>query len=138
MIRGSATSLRFAAFAALGAALAAAQDNVMAPPAANVMAPRAGAAGTPAAPHFVRLDAFDFRALLPAPPAAGSLEARADLETAALAITPQKQRRIQRAVHHWLARHPRSTGCALRADAILIAPGQLPRRIAGVFDLSIG
>ena len=66
------------------------------------------------------------------------VKARADLETAALAITPQKQRRIQRAVHHWLARHPRSTGCALRADAILIAPGQLPRRIAGVFDLSIG
>lgn len=66
------------------------------------------------------------------------VKARADLETAALAITPQKQRRIQRAVHHWLARHPRSTGCALRADAILIAPGQLPRRIAGVFDLTIG
>ena len=66
------------------------------------------------------------------------VKARADLETAALAITPQKQRRIQRAVHHWLARHPRSTGCALRADAILIAPGQLPRRIAGVFDLSVG
>jgi len=65
------------------------------------------------------------------------VKARADLETAALAITPQKQRRIQRAVHHWLARHPRSTGCALRADAILIAPGQLPRRIAGVFELSI-
>lgn len=74
-------SLRLAAFAALGAALAVAQENVMAPPAANVMAPRAGAPGTPAAPHFVRLDAFDFRALLPAPPAAGSLEARADLET---------------------------------------------------------
>ena len=66
------------------------------------------------------------------------VKARADLETAALAITPQKQRRIQRAVHHWLARHPRSTGCALRADAILIAPGQLPHRIAGVFDLAIG
>ena len=66
------------------------------------------------------------------------VKARADLETAVLAITPQKQRRIQRAVHHWLARHPRSTGCALRADAILIAPGQLPRRIAGVFELSIG
>ena len=65
------------------------------------------------------------------------VKARADLETAALAITPQKQRRIQRAVHHWLARHPRSTGCALRADAILIAPGQLPCRIAGVFELSI-
>jgi putative endonuclease len=66
------------------------------------------------------------------------VKARADLETAALAITPQKQRRIQRAVHHWLARHPRSTDCALRADAILIAPGHLPQRIAGVFDLAIG
>ena len=66
------------------------------------------------------------------------VKARADLETAALAITPQKQRRIQRAAHHWLARHPRATDCAWRADAILIAPGQLPRRIEGVFDLSIG
>ena len=66
------------------------------------------------------------------------VKARADLETAALAITPQKQRRIQRAVHHWLARHPRSTDCAFRADAILIAPGHLPQRIAGVFDLAIG
>ncbi len=66
------------------------------------------------------------------------VKARADLETAALAITPQKQRRIQRAVHHWLARHPRATDCALRADAILIAPRQLPRRIAGVFELPLG
>lgn len=66
------------------------------------------------------------------------VKARADLETALLAITPQKQRRIQRAAHHWLGRHPRSAGCALRADAILVAPGRLPRRVAGVFDLSIG
>ncbi len=70
-----------AAGLALGGAAAGAQENVMAPPAANVMAPRAGTAGAPAAPHFVRLAAFDFRALLPAPPTAGSLDARADLET---------------------------------------------------------
>jgi putative endonuclease len=64
------------------------------------------------------------------------VKARADFETAALAITPGKQRRIRRAVHHWLGRHPRATGCALRADAILVAPGKLPRRIEGIFDLS--
>ena len=64
------------------------------------------------------------------------VKARADLETAALAITPGKQRRIQRAVHHWLGRHPQAAGCAWRADAILIAPGRFPRRIEGIFDLS--
>ncbi len=65
------------------------------------------------------------------------VKARADVETAALAITPAKQRRIRRAVHHWLGRHPQAAGCALRADAILIARGKLPRWIDGIFDLSI-
>jgi putative endonuclease len=65
------------------------------------------------------------------------VKARADLETAALAITPGKERRIRRAAHHWLGRHPLAVGCALRADAILIAPGKLPQVIKGIFDLSI-
>ena len=64
------------------------------------------------------------------------VKARADVETAALAITPGKQRRIQRAVHHWLGRHQKAAGCTLRADAILVAPGKFPRRIEGMFDLS--
>ena len=67
------------------------------------------------------------------------VKARSDLETAALSITATKQRRIGRAVHHWLGRHPRAAvGCSLRADAILIAPGRFPRWIEGIFDLSIG
>ena len=36
-----------------------------------------------AAPHFADLTGLDFATILPAPPAAGSLAAQADLETAA-------------------------------------------------------
>lgn len=50
------------------------QDTVMRAPA------MAKAAAAPVAPQFVKLEAFDFRALLPEPPAAGSLAARTDLE----------------------------------------------------------
>jgi acid phosphatase (class A) len=62
----------FAALVATGPVALPAQENVMAPP---------GSTKAAAQPFFVRLDAFDFRALLPAPPAAGSLAARTDLET---------------------------------------------------------
>ncbi len=65
------------------------------------------------------------------------VKARADLETAALSITAAKQRRIRRAVHHWLGRHPAAAGCDLRADALLIAPGKLPSWIVSAFDLQM-
>ena len=53
------------------AAFAAGAENVM----------RAPAPAAVLAPQFVTLTAFDFGALLPAPPVAGSLAAQADLET---------------------------------------------------------
>lgn len=63
-------NLRVAWLVAMGAAFGSvvlAQDNVMKPAAV-------------VATQFVRLAAFDFAALLPAPPPAGSLAARVDLE----------------------------------------------------------
>ena len=60
-----------------GAAPAVAPENAM-----NAMtAAKPGATPAAAAPtHFVKRDAIDFRSVLPAPPAAGSLAAQVDLE----------------------------------------------------------
>jgi len=59
---------------AAGMAVLPAQENVMRP------ATPAMASAAPVAPQFVTLAAFDFRALLPEPPAAGSIAAQSDLE----------------------------------------------------------
>lgn len=61
---------------AIGMSVAPAQENVMRP---AVPVPAPANAG-PMAPQFVSLTAFDFRALLPEPPAAGSIAAQSDLE----------------------------------------------------------
>lgn len=59
---------------AAGMSVVPAQEYIMRP-AAPAMATAA-----PVAPQFVSLTAFDFRALLPEPPAVGSIAAQADLE----------------------------------------------------------
>ncbi|MGJ0510288.1 MAG: YraN family protein [Methylocystis sp.] len=66
------------------------------------------------------------------------VKARGSLEDAAIAITPQKQRRISRAANRWLATHPWAASCAWRGDALLIAPGKLPRHLENAFELSVG
>jgi putative endonuclease len=66
------------------------------------------------------------------------VKARGDLEDAAIAITPQKQRRISRAADRWIAAHPWAMNCTLRADAIFIAPGKLPRHLENAFALGVG
>ncbi|QGM99302.1 YraN family protein [Methylocystis parvus] len=66
------------------------------------------------------------------------VKARGDLEEAFIAITPQKQRRISRAVNRWVATHPFAMNCTLRGDAIFIAPGKLPRHLEDAFELRVG
>jgi len=66
------------------------------------------------------------------------VKARAELDDAAIAITPQKQRRFSRAANRWVATHPWAMSCTLRADAIFIAPGKLPRHVENAFELGIG
>jgi putative endonuclease len=65
------------------------------------------------------------------------VKARDDLDTAAIAITPQKQQRFSRAANRWLATHPWAMHYTLRADAVLIAPGRLPRHVENAFGLDI-
>jgi putative endonuclease len=63
------------------------------------------------------------------------VKARGAFEDAAIAITPQKQRRFRRAANRWRATHPWAAGYTLRADAIFIAPGGLPRHVENAFAL---
>jgi putative endonuclease len=66
------------------------------------------------------------------------VKARGDLAEAAIAITPQKQRRISRAASHWIAGHSWAMQYTLRADAIFVAPGKLPRHVENAFELGVG
>lgn len=66
------------------------------------------------------------------------VKARGDLDDAAIAITPQKQRRFSRAANRWLATNPWAMTYTLRADAIFVAPGRLPRHVENAFELGVG
>ena len=62
------------------------------------------------------------------------VKARVGLDEAAFAVTPHQRRRILAAARAWLARHPDDVACAMRFDAILVAPWRMPRHIVGAFD----
>lgn len=57
------------------------------------------------------------------------VKARGDLETAAYAIDKRQQKRIARATEHFLAANPYYSDHHIRFDAVLVAPGKLPRHI---------
>ena len=65
------------------------------------------------------------------------VKARDSLDAAAMAITPDKSRRMSRAARAWAGRHPWSARKVLRGDAILIAPRCWPRRIPGAVELEL-
>lgn len=65
------------------------------------------------------------------------VKARPTLEDAAIAITPEKRRRLSRAARHWIARNAQAQSCALRGDAIFVAPGRLPRHVEGAVELDL-
>jgi putative endonuclease len=62
------------------------------------------------------------------------VKARPTLDDAAYAITPYQQQRIIAAAEAWLATHPEYGTGDLRFDAMLIAPGRLPRHLIAAFD----
>lgn len=64
------------------------------------------------------------------------VKARATLDGAAESITERQRQRIAAAAEIWLAAHPMPTIRNMRFDAILVAPGKLPRHIPGAFDVS--
>lgn len=65
------------------------------------------------------------------------VKARTSLDAAAESISLRQRGRIIDAAQYWLAAHPKTEGLALRFDAILIAPGSLPRHLPGAFDASV-
>ena len=62
------------------------------------------------------------------------VKARNDLDEAAWSVTPRQQQRIAAAAEAWLAGNPDESIRDIRFDAILVAPGKLPRHIAGAFE----
>ena len=59
-----------------------------------------------------------------------------DSDNAAYSVTQRQQRRIIACAEAWLADHPEYAEHELRFDAMLIAPGHLPRHLTAAFDAS--
>ena len=64
------------------------------------------------------------------------VKARERLDDAAWSVTERQQARIVAAAETWLARYPDERIEDIRFDAILVAPGRLPRHIPAAFDAS--
>jgi putative endonuclease len=62
------------------------------------------------------------------------VKARATLDDAAEAVTARQKQRIAAAAEAWLAGNPQPSIRDMRFDAILVAPGRLPRHIPAAFD----
>jgi len=62
------------------------------------------------------------------------VKAREHIDDAAEAVTERTKRRIVAAAEFWLAQHATDEAPEIRFDAILIAPGRMPRHIANAFD----
>ena len=62
------------------------------------------------------------------------VKARAKLDDAAEAVTERGKRRIVAAAEAWLAAHPDDVNRVMRFDAMLVAPGKIPRHIQGAFE----
>jgi putative endonuclease len=62
------------------------------------------------------------------------VKARNHLDEAAEAVTVRQRQRIAAAAEIWLAAHPDATFIDIRFDAMLVAPGRMPRHIPAAFD----
>jgi putative endonuclease len=65
------------------------------------------------------------------------VKGRPDLDSARIAITEEKRRRISRAAAHWMRRHRDAVGRNLRGDAIFVARWGWPCHVVGAFALDI-
>ncbi|MDR4308557.1 YraN family protein [Chelatococcus sambhunathii] len=61
------------------------------------------------------------------------VKARADLATAAEAVSERQQRRIRRAAEAFLARRPVYAGYVVTFDVVLVCPGRWPKRLPNAF-----
>jgi putative endonuclease len=62
------------------------------------------------------------------------VKARAQPDDAAWSVTPRQQQRIAAAAEAWLAANSSDGFRDIRFDAILVAPGKLPRHIPAAFE----
>jgi len=62
------------------------------------------------------------------------VKARANFDSAAESVTERQQRRIAAAAAAWLAQNPADANSDIRFDAMLVAPGKIPRHIPAAFD----
>ena len=64
------------------------------------------------------------------------VKARERLDDAAWSVTERQRARIVAAAEAWLAQHPDPNIRDIRFDAMLVAPGHIPRHIPAAFDAS--
>jgi putative endonuclease len=64
------------------------------------------------------------------------VKARDSLDDAAWSVTERQRARIIAAAEVWLARFPDPRIRDIRFDAMLVAPGRIPRHIPAAFDAS--
>ena len=64
------------------------------------------------------------------------VKARASLDDAAWSVSERQRARIIAAAEAWLARNADDRITDIRFDAMLVAPGRIPRHIAAAFDAS--
>jgi len=64
------------------------------------------------------------------------VKARDQLDDAAWSVTERQRARIIAAAEAWLADHPDPSIQDIRFDAMLVAPGRVPRHIPAAFDAS--
>jgi putative endonuclease len=64
------------------------------------------------------------------------VKARETLDDAAWSVTERQRRRIIAAAEAWLAQNADDRIRDIRFDAILVAPGRIPRHIPAAFDAS--
>lgn len=62
------------------------------------------------------------------------VKARERLDDAAESLLLPQKRRIVAAAEAWLATHPDQAGYDMRFDAVLVAPGRLPKHIESAFE----
>jgi putative endonuclease len=62
------------------------------------------------------------------------VKARASLDAAAEAVLVRQRQRIAAAAEFWLAVHAPEQVVDIRFDAVLVAPGRLPRHLPAAFD----
>ncbi len=63
------------------------------------------------------------------------VKARATLDDAAEAITERQRARIAACAEAWLATYPQPNVLDMRYDAMLVAPGKIPRHIPSAFGI---